>query len=97
MKITEIPIMTHKLSRYWDQPPTEQIAIDDIYAMMTQETLDNLAEYSMSTPTGTYQGKMWKTIRSDGKVFLRWYQNALDPTKLAILSREIIIVGDKDE
>ncbi len=56
----EIPLMTHPLSRSWDQPKTSDILIDEDFALMTQDTFDSLAEYSCSQPTGCYPGKMWK-------------------------------------
>ncbi len=48
------------MGRNWDQPPTSDILIDDEYALMTKATFDRLAEYSCSTPSGVYPGKMWR-------------------------------------
>lgn len=59
-----IPPMTHELSSGWDQPSTNEILLDDKFAVMTQTTFDALHEYSGTNPTGAYEGKMWK--RHDG-------------------------------
>lgn len=46
----------------WNAPDRSEIlAIDKDYALMTQETFDKLPDYTDSTPTGKYNGKMWKT------------------------------------
>lgn len=55
-----IPPMTHPLGRHWSQPSLDEILIDDEYAVMTEATLKKLAEYSCSTPSGVYPGKMWR-------------------------------------
>jgi hypothetical protein len=87
-----IPPMVDPLGRYWDQPSREKIAVDEEVARMTQQTLDQLAEYSCTIPTGTYAGKMWK--RREGDVWLLcWYED--DPrstTQLFIRSRKVILV-----
>lgn len=36
------------------------ILVDDKHAVMTQATLENLPEYSLSLPTGTTPGKRWR-------------------------------------
>jgi len=97
-----IPPITERLGRYWNQPPTSAILIDDTHALMEQKTLEDLAEYSATIPTGVYPGKMWK--RHDGifdKVFLvrggtavwllMWYDEGTDPLHCTIESREIIL------
>jgi hypothetical protein len=67
-----IPPMTDSLGKYWDQPKTSSIEIDDTYALMSRATFERLKEYSCTKPTGCYPGKMWK--RHDG---------AFDPDFLA--------------
>jgi hypothetical protein len=59
-----IPPMTDPLGKYWDQPSTENILLDDTHALMDQKTFEELNDYSCSNPTGAYEGKMWK--RFDG-------------------------------
>lgn len=56
--------MTHELSRHWDQPDQNSIILDDTHALMSQRAFEALHEYSASTPSGVYPGKMWK--RHDG-------------------------------
>lgn len=59
-----IPAITDPLGKYWKQPDTSLIAIDDEFAAMSRATFDALAEYSLTSPTGVYPGKTWK--RHDG-------------------------------
>lgn len=59
-----IPPMAHELGRHWIQPARESILIDDTHAVMDSTAFKNLPEYSASTPSGVYPGKMWK--RHDG-------------------------------
>jgi hypothetical protein len=59
-----IPPLTHDLSRYWNQPRTEDILIDNTHAVMSKKVFDALAEYSCSVPSGVYEGKMWKACPS---------------------------------
>lgn len=95
-----IPLMTHPMSRYWDQPNRNEITIDATHALMSRKTFDLLHEYSRSIPTGAYEGKMWKAelYKDVGsgiqtlKWFLRWYGfYPADPTQVSINQREIII------
>lgn len=86
-----VPPMTNPLGRYWDQPPREEIAIDDDVALMSQKTFNVLLNYSHTLPSGKYEGKMWKAHFSDGW-YLRWYVNDPDdPQGLLIPSRRIVI------
>ncbi|MGC2239159.1 MAG: hypothetical protein WA584_23590 [Pyrinomonadaceae bacterium] len=55
-----IPPMTHVLSRHWEQPLTEDILLDEKHAMLSEADFRLLKDYSMSQPTGAYEGKMWK-------------------------------------
>ena len=98
-----IPEMTHKLGRYWDQPDRSEIEVDDSHAMMSQETLDKLSDYSLSIPTGAYEGKMWKShkaVRRNGDGWshgdgwlLRWFApSTVDLEKVRVVTREILIV-----
>jgi hypothetical protein len=98
-----IPPITHPLGKSWQQPSPQDILIDDTHALMSQETFKALAEYSCSTPTGVYEGKMWK--RRDGafdKEFLAgggkpiwllcWFSLSETPNMCSTNSRKIIIV-----
>ena len=86
-----IPDMIHPLGKHWQQPNRDNILIDDTYALMNNRSLGELYEYSMSIPTGVYEGKMWKA-RSKNRWFLRWYGVENEEGLLPILIREIIIV-----
>lgn len=59
-----IPKMDHPLSSGWKQPARILIEIDDTHAAMSQAVFDELHEYSCSSPSGVYPGKMWS--RHDG-------------------------------
>lgn len=66
--------MVHPLSSGWHQPSTDRILINDEQALMDQDVFDQLAEYSMSYPSGVYEGKIWK--RKAGENWLLcWYAN----------------------
>jgi hypothetical protein len=87
-----IPPITDPLGRGWRQPDSRQVLIDDNCAMMTEQLFKNLAEYSTSTPSGVYPGKMWKSRR--GNIwYLRWFAaDDGDPRGLPTPTREIVIV-----
>jgi hypothetical protein len=86
-----IPPITDPLGRYWEQPDTSKILIDDEVALMDQRTHDDLAEYSASTPTGVYPGKAWKACRF-GKSYLRWFgEPDGHPDGLPTYTRPIVI------
>ena len=99
-----IPVMTHPLSRGWEQPSTENILIDDTHAIMSKEDFSKLAEYSTSRPTGVYEGKIWKrnlyegSLRSGYKFSdvwtLCWYGYSYNgnPEQCSINEREIILL-----
>ncbi|TDX18517.1 hypothetical protein EDF88_1003 [Buttiauxella sp. BIGb0552] len=87
-----IPPMTDPLGRHWQQPAAEAILIDDTFAVMDSQTFGALADYSSSVPSGVYLGKMWKTVASDGRKFLRWYGIADDLRLCTCNQREILIV-----
>ena len=82
---TIIPEITHSYGKYWHQPDTSEILIDQHHAIMTEETYNKLEEYNMSFPTGAYNGKMWKSTGH-----LCWYyelNNIIHST-----ARKIIII-----
>lgn len=86
-----IPEMTNPLSRYWHQPPLDDIAVYDDIAIMDRDTLEGLPEYSMSIPTGTYEGKMWKRMDRKGWT-LCWYKDSDVPGRIDICSRPIRVL-----
>jgi hypothetical protein len=85
----------------WRQPPREAIEIDGTHALMSQQTFQQLSEYSATIPSGVYPGKMWR--RHDGihdptcpasrrRWLLCWYGPAADPTICTINMREVLLV-----
>lgn len=93
--MAEIPQMTHELSRYWKQPNPSDILIDERHAVMNSLTFNALAEYSLSVPSGVYDGKMWKanTLRRGRPTWLlKWYDRGDSPMHCALKIREILIV-----
>lgn len=92
MKALEIPEITDPRGKHWEQPNRSEILIDELYAAMTLKAFNELNDYSMSTPTGVYPGKMWKTKHKD-KWYLRWFcADDGDPRGLLTPTREIIII-----
>lgn len=55
-----IPEITDPHGSSWRQPDRAEILIDDTHALMSEESFNKLAEYSMSQPSGVYPGKMWR-------------------------------------
>ena len=91
--MTEIPLMTHPLSCYWEQPDRTEIILTDTYAYMSRKSFDLLHEYSCSIPTGVCEGKMWK--RKDEETenwFLGWFGSEKE-NKCVINFRKIDIIG----
>lgn len=84
----------------WRQPARESILIDDVHAVMTRDTFEQLAEYSSTIPSGAYPGKLWR--RANGKHdprhqgepvwMLCWYGPHADPSKVSINYRTVILV-----
>lgn len=90
----EIPEMTNPLGRYWDQPDRSKIIIDDKYAIMTEQTMNELKEYSTTNPSGVYEGKMWRSkFVENGKTihYLHWYSNSEKPNYCKHNVRNILI------
>lgn len=94
-----IPPMTDPLGRHWNQPPLEQVLVDDTHALMTPATFAQLSEYSSTLPSGVYEGKMWR--RHDGAHdprrtrppiwLLCWYGSHPDPGNCSINSRVVLL------
>ena len=89
-----IPECVHPLSEHWDQPKNAEIEIDETHVLMSEESFEQLHEYSMSIPTGVYAGKMWKAHnRFNGEWYLRWYEDGpLGSGTCRIKSRIILMV-----
>ncbi len=85
----KLPEMTHPLSAHWYQPKAEDVAVYNDIAIMDETTLEELAEYSTSIPTGAYEGKMWKAFGTRGGWYLCWYGPDDDPDMVSINRRPI--------
>ena len=73
-----IPAMIDPLGQYWEQPKISEIEIDDTHAVMEKGAFDKLLEYSTSTPSGVYIGKMWKGRYKTGEWYLAWFSKGDD-------------------
>lgn len=67
-----IPAITDEMGAHWQQPDRSKIGISDKLAVMDNDTFLSLKEYSTTTPSGVYHGKMWRAFY-DSKWYLRWY------------------------
>jgi len=85
---TTIPDCVHPLCRSWNQPSNTEIELDGIHALMSREAFNKLLEYSMSFPTGVYEGKMWKS-HVGSEWLLRWYENS-EEDRCRVRSRVIL-------
>jgi hypothetical protein len=86
-----IPRATDPMAKYFDMPNRDEIVIDQTHAVMTEKTFDCLKNYSLSNPSGVYQGKMWKRKRSDGW-FICWFTDSEQDGFCDTNTREIIIL-----
>lgn len=68
-----IPVITDPLGSAWVQPSLSAIEIDDTHALMSKGAFNKLLEYSTSTPSGVYVGKMWKGQYKTGEWYLAWF------------------------
>lgn len=89
MNVT-IPPITDPLGKHWDQPSPSLIEIDGTHALMTEDTLKQLADYSASVPSGVYEGKMWRCKGGNGW-YLRWYGTSDRLDRCSCNQREIIL------
>lgn len=76
----------------WNQPHRRYIEIDEEYALMTKQTFEGLREYSLTIPSGKYEGKMWKANRG-GTWYLYWYDHDDNPEMIKIERREILLLN----
>lgn len=92
MSTNVIPIMTDPLSVHWRQPhDIRQMPMDDTHVLLSSAQVKQLAEYSTSYPTGTYDGKCWKAQKGKSW-YLCWYGPHADPKKIGIEYRIILEV-----
>ena len=89
--MTEIPAMTHPLSRYWDQPARDRVLVDDEHAVIARADFEKLAEYSTTYPDGKYVGKMWRRRSGPDDWLLCWYGEADEPDMLTINFRKLLV------
>jgi hypothetical protein len=89
---TLIPPITHPLGRAWDQPDRAEILVDDKHAVMSADTLKELAEYNTSIPSGVYEGKMWKRVQSS-ETLLCWFGPSPHPDKCSINFRPVLLLA----
>lgn len=88
-----IPPITDERGKDWDQPKTSEIKFtSDGYAVLSIESKAKLAEYSTTTPSGVYAGKMWLRKEYD-KEYLCWFQGTKDPEKFDIKYRPILLLN----
>lgn len=96
-----IPLITDPMGQGWDQPKRTDILMDKHCAVMTKQTLEKLAKYSCSIPSGVYPGKMWRMDNADynkpgeykDRHWLRWFGiHPTDPNKCTIGSVPILLV-----
>lgn len=86
---TIIPPMVHELGKYWDQPSLDNILLTDKEAKMSKEDFDKLPTYSMSNPSGAYEGKMWKG-EFNKEWYLCWWGVSNKPESVSGNKRKII-------
>lgn len=90
-----IPQITDPLGLNWRQPNKDNILIDDSHAAMYKQDFDQLADYSLSQPSGVYVGKMWKASYYNDNVkawYLCWYGSHPEPGYCSNNYRQILIV-----
>lgn len=90
-KVIEIPPMVHPHGKHWEQPNPDDITICGEHAFMDQTAFDKLKTYSTSTPSGVYEGKMWKAEKKDDNWYLCWYENDESGQKCHIRYKIIVI------
>lgn len=89
-----IPPITEPLGKAWQAPDRSEIEIDHQYARMKRSAFNKLLDYSRSTPTGVYAGKMWKAGDGKHNWWLHWFSESDKPDMCNHNVREIIIHED---
>ena len=88
-----IPEITNPLGRSWQQPDLRKIKLNDEYAEMDEQTLQELLEYSRSMPTGVYEGKMWRAMSQEGWLLCWYAPSKNDENYCSVKRRRIQIVS----
>lgn len=88
-RIPIIPPMTDPLGKGWDQPKLEEIQLDHDHAYMNEKAFAMLKEYNTSTPTGVYEGKMWK--RCIGEFYELCWWGKSSPGRCSLNSMKIML------
>lgn len=96
LKIKKIPPMTDPLSVHWKQPNPDNIIIDNKSALMSEKDFKLLPDYSLSRPTGLYQGKMWKSEFTNGWFLAFVVSDPNDANYVFTFWREILIVKENE-
>jgi len=90
--------MTDPMGKHWRQPDHDLILVDDLYAVMSRDTMNQLYDYSHSVPTGVYVGKMWRCRASyeDGSEvhFLCWFGPSEKPDSCLQHVRKILLLSE---
>lgn len=76
---------------YLSERAKSSIVVDDKTALMTEEDLSALSEYSGTLPTGTFIGKRWKRKHGEGWLMGEFAPNP-DPKTIDIIWREVVLV-----
>jgi len=92
-----IPPITDPLGKHWRMPDNiREVPMDDEFAWLTEQQVQQLPEYSSSYPSGHYYGKCWKRDDGNGGFWLCWYYPNPKPNTISIGSR-IIIEKEKNK
>jgi hypothetical protein len=86
-----IPQITDPLGRYWSQPDSATLEMDETHVLMETAIFNRIAEYSTTLPTAVYPGKMWRAHFGDDW-YLCWYAKSADPDFCDIHRRLILLV-----
>jgi hypothetical protein len=98
-----IPPITDPMGKGWRQPNRFDIEIDSTHAVMSRKTFEQLSEYSCSTPSGVYPGKMWRCdlqayrlpslprLPENERHMLKWFGEHPDPKFVSNHWRYILI------
>lgn len=79
------------------QPYRMDILVNEEFAVMRQSDFDDLKEYTFSSPTGVYPGRMWKAkCHQTDQWLLRWYGDTISVGKntMCVVHQRIISIMD---
>lgn len=99
-----VPAIELDLGRNWSQPTRDflnfhmapeqpgSLVLKPKAVYMTKRTMEELREYSSTTPTGVYPGKMWRG-HWDDTWYLLWFSEVKsDPNMCAVNSCPILLL-----